>query len=53
MMKAQGGVAQGGQFEWVDSLLVQAITQGHWMLLSHANFCRYMIHTCTTCMYVV
>lgn len=32
----------GGHFEWVDSLLVQAITEGHWMLLSHANFCRYM-----------
>ena len=46
MMKAQGGVAHGGQFEWVDSLLVQAITQGHWMLLSHANFCRYMKCTC-------
>ena len=35
------GVARSGQFEWVDSLLVQAIKEGYWMLLSHANFCRY------------
>ena len=34
------GVSCGGCFEWVDSLLVQAIKEGHWMLLSHANFCR-------------
>ena len=29
-----------GQFEWVDSVLVHAMKHGHWLLLSHANFCR-------------
>ena len=30
-----------GQFEWVDSVLVKALKYGHWLLISHANFCRY------------
>ena len=29
-----------GRFEWIDSVLVTAIRQGHWLLISHANFCR-------------
>ena len=42
-----------GRFEWIDSVLVTAIRQGHWLLISHANFCRYdlcvvivSMHTC-------
>ena len=30
-----------GQFEWVESLLVSALTNGYWLLISNANFCRY------------
>lgn len=29
-----------GQFEWVDSILVKAVKYGHWLMISHANFCR-------------
>ena len=29
-----------GRFEWVDSILVTALRQGYWLLISHANFCR-------------
>ena len=32
-----------GQFEWVDSVLVKALERGHWLMISHANFCRYVI----------
>ena len=37
----EGSAATAGQFEWVDSLLVQAMKHGHWLVISHANFCRY------------
>jgi midasin (ATPase involved in ribosome maturation) len=30
----------GGQFEWVDSVLVTAVRCGHWLCISNANFCR-------------
>ena len=30
-----------GRFEWIDSVLVTALRWGHWLLISHANFCRY------------
>ena len=29
-----------GRFEWIDSVLVTALRRGHWLLISHANFCR-------------
>ena len=29
-----------GQFHWVDSVLVKALREGHWLLISNANFCR-------------
>jgi midasin len=29
----------GGQFEWVDSVLVTAVRCGHWLCISNANFC--------------
>ena len=31
---------QGGQFEWIDSVLVKALEQGHWLLIDNVNFCR-------------
>ena len=30
------------QFEWVDSTLVTALKEGHWLVVSNANFCRYV-----------
>lgn len=30
-----------GQFEWVDSHLVTALTQGYWLIIAQANLCRY------------
>ena len=44
----EGSTATAGQFEWVDSLLVQAMKHGHWLVISHANFCRY---TCINVLY--
>lgn len=31
----------GGLFEWVDSILVQALQHGDWLLVDNVNFCRY------------
>ena len=36
-----GRVQQAGRFEWVDSLLVRSLQQGHWLLIDNVNFCRY------------
>ena len=37
----EGWSALGGtQFEWVDSPLVSALREGHWLIVSNANFCR-------------
>lgn len=30
----------GGQFEWVDSVLVTALHYGHWICITNANFCK-------------
>jgi midasin len=29
-----------GQFEWRDSVLLEAMIQGHWLVLDNANFCN-------------
>ncbi|GFS38673.1 midasin [Nephila pilipes] len=34
-----GATYTGGQFEWIDSILITAVTQGHWLLIDDANFC--------------
>ena len=31
--------SSGGCFEWVDSLLVKALRQGHWLLVDNVNLC--------------
>lgn len=39
-----------GQFYWVDSVLVKALREGHWLLISNANFCRYVrVYVCRDC----
>lgn len=30
----------GGQFEWVDGQLVEALKSGYWLLIDNVNFCR-------------
>ena len=42
LLKCMGGASENHQFEWVDSVLVKALEYGHWLLISHANFCRYV-----------
>lgn len=29
-----------GQFEWRDSLVLEAMTQGHWLVLDNVNYCN-------------
>ena len=30
----------GGQFEWVDSVLVTALRYGHWLCVTNCNVCK-------------
>jgi len=34
----------GGRFEWVDSMLVQCLRDGDWLLIENVNFCRFVEH---------
>ncbi|KAJ1964639.1 AAA ATPase midasin, partial [Dispira parvispora] len=29
-----------GRFEWIDGVLIQALEQGHWLLIDNANLCN-------------
>ena len=42
LSKKSQEIDTSGQFEWVDSVLVRALEYGHWLLISNANFCRYI-----------
>ena len=35
------GEPGGGQFEWINSPLVDAIINGDWIVLENVNFCRF------------
>uniref|UniRef100_A0A1X7TI19 Midasin n=1 Tax=Amphimedon queenslandica TaxID=400682 RepID=A0A1X7TI19_AMPQE len=37
-VKVCGG-STSGQFEWVNSILITALTHGYWLLVTQANFC--------------
>ncbi|XP_040839706.1 midasin isoform X2 [Ochotona curzoniae] len=39
LMQSASGCSQG-TFEWVDSMLVQALKSGDWLLLDNVNFCN-------------
>jgi len=32
----------GGRFEWVDSVLVQCLRDGDWLVIENVNFCRFV-----------
>jgi len=39
-LKANGNSSHcGGQFEWVDGQLVEALKSGYWLLIDNVNFC--------------
>ncbi|XP_074663212.1 midasin-like, partial [Tubulanus polymorphus] len=40
LRKGQGHVLGGGQFEWVDSVLINALKSGDWLLIDNVNFCN-------------
>lgn len=33
-------MSHGSKFEWVDSVLVKAVKEGHWTCLENANLCN-------------
>lgn len=38
-VRSAGVSSSGGCFEWVDSMLVKALRQGHWLLVDNVNLC--------------
>ncbi|KAJ4459704.1 putative AAA ATPase midasin [Paratrimastix pyriformis] len=38
-LEGLGQVGAGGNFEWLDGVLVKALEQGHWLVLDNVNFC--------------
>ncbi|XP_069167675.1 LOW QUALITY PROTEIN: midasin-like [Procambarus clarkii] len=38
-VKAAGGLSGGGTFHWVDSILVNAVRNGEWLLVDGVNLC--------------
>ena len=39
LMQSASGHSRG-TFEWVDSMLVQALKSGDWLLMDNVNFCK-------------
>ncbi|XP_071517971.1 midasin isoform X1 [Panulirus ornatus] len=39
LVKAAGGVSEGGTYHWVDSILVKAVRDGEWLLVDGVNLC--------------
>ena len=40
LMEKVQEVNSGGQFEWVDSILVTALRYGYWVSITNCNFCK-------------
>ncbi|KAI4465363.1 midasin-related [Holotrichia oblita] len=38
-VKKEGTLNAGGKFEWVDSILIKCLQNGHWLLIDNANLC--------------
>ena len=44
----------GGRFEWVDSILVQCLQDGDWLLIENVNFCRFVCkRVCNSCTWLM
>lgn len=41
-LEAGDSLNHGGRFEWVDSVLVQCLQDGDWLLIENVNFCRFV-----------
>ena len=41
-LEAGESLNHGGRFEWVDSVLVQCLQDGDWLLIENVNFCRFV-----------
>jgi hypothetical protein len=39
-LKSDKSLNRGGRFEWIDSILVRCLRDGHWLLIDNVNFCR-------------
>ena len=43
-----------GRFEWVDSILVQCLQDGDWLLIENVNFCRFVCKcVCNSCIWLM
>jgi len=40
-LDTENSLNHGGRFEWVDSILVQCLRDGDWLLIDNVNFCRF------------
>ncbi|KRT79519.1 hypothetical protein AMK59_8479, partial [Oryctes borbonicus] len=38
-VKKEGTLNAGGKFEWVDSVLVKCLQDGHWLVIDNVNLC--------------
>jgi midasin (ATPase involved in ribosome maturation) len=42
LLEQDGSLNCGGKFEWIDSILVKCLREGHWLLIDNVNFCRFV-----------
>lgn len=40
LSQSSTGQVGGGSFEWYDSILVEAVTRGRWLLIENAHVCN-------------
>jgi len=38
-LEVEKSLSHDGRFEWIDSVLVQCLQSGHWLLIDNVNFC--------------
>jgi len=41
-VEAENSLNHGGRFEWIDSVLVECLRDGDWLLIENVNFCRFV-----------
>ena len=40
LVSKKASKSAASRFEWVDSVLIEAVTKGHWALFENANLCN-------------